>query len=414
MRIAHLITRMIVGGAQENTLLNGLDLVAQYGDEVLLVTGPSLGPEGDLLAQGKLREGRAGQGGAAPSIAGFPIQHLQFSHLGREVELPIVTTPSLVRAIRPDTDWRASGDLKAILKAYRPDVVHTHSAKAGILGRLAAWPLKVPAIVHTVHGAPFGPYDPWARRTFYQWCERYAASRCHHLISVADAMTSLMVSARVAAREKFTTIYSGMQVEPFLHADQSRDATRQQLGFAPEHVVIGKIARLFHLKGHEDIITAAMYLDRDPNLRYLFVGDGILRDKLQAMIDQAGLADRFRFTGLVPPERIPALIGAMDILVHASRREGLARALPQALIAGKPVVSYDVDGAREVCIDNETGFLVRSGHFKDLCDPLLKLAGDPALRKRLGREGRRRFTDQFRHETMTRRIRELYERLLAG
>jgi glycosyltransferase involved in cell wall biosynthesis len=413
MRIAHLITRMIVGGAQENTLLNCLDLIAQYGDEVLLVTGPSLGPEGDLLSQSNLGQGRAGEGKAAGTIAGFPVQRLRFSHLGREVELPVVTTPFLVRAIRPDTDWRASGDLKAILQAYRPDVVHTHSAKAGILGRLAAWSLKVPAILHTVHGAPFGAYDPWARRTFYQWCERYAASRCHHLISVADAMTDLLVAARVAPREKFTTIYSGMNVEPFLAADETRDATRRELGFAPEHVVIGKIARLFHLKGHEDIITAAMYLDRDPNLRYLFVGDGVLRDKLQAMIDKAGLTERFRFTGLVPPERIPALIGAMDILVHASRREGLARALPQALIAGKPVVSYDVDGAREVCIDNETGFLVRSGHFKDLCDPLQKLASDAALRERLGDEGRRRFTDQFRHETMTRRIRELYERLLA-
>jgi glycosyltransferase involved in cell wall biosynthesis len=412
MRIAHLITRMIVGGAQENTLLNCLDLVALYGDDVLLVTGPSLGPEGDLLSHGKPIEGRAGQGGQDRDLAGFPVRRLQFEHLGRGIALPVVTTPSLVRSIRPDTDWRASGDLKRILSAFQPDVVHTHSAKAGILGRLAAWSLKVPAIVHTVHGAPFGPYDPWPRRTFYQWCERYAASRCHHLISVADAMTDLMVSARVAPREKFTTIYSGMNVEPFLAANDSREATRRELGFAPEHIVIGKIARLFHLKGHEDVINAAMDLDRDPNLRFLFVGDGILRDKLQKMIDDAGLSDRFCFTGLVPPDRIPALIGAMDILVHASRREGLARALPQALLAGKPVVSYDVDGAREVCIDNETGFLVRSYYFKDLCNPLIRLSEDAALRERMGQEGRRRFTDQFRHETMTRRIRELYERLL--
>jgi glycosyltransferase involved in cell wall biosynthesis len=414
MRVAHLITRMIVGGAQENTLLNCLDLAATYGDDVLLVTGPSLGPEGDLLAQATRREGRAGEGSTTNSVGGFKVERLQFDHLGRNIELPVVTVPSLVRAIRPGTDWRAQGDLKSILRAFRPDVVHTHSAKAGILGRLAAWSLRVPAIVHTVHGAPFGPYDPWPRRKFYQWCERYAARRCHKLVSVADAMTDLLAGAGVAPREKFTTIYSGMRVQPFLQADQTREATRRELGFTAEHVVIGKIARLFHLKGHEDIITAAMYLDRDPTLRYLFVGDGILRDQLQAMIDKAGLTERFHFTGLVPPERIPALIGAMDILVHASRREGLARALPQALIAGKPVVSYDVDGAREVCIDNKTGFLVRSGQFKDLCEPLRTLASDATLRQRLGQEGRRRFTDQFRHETMTRRIRELYERLLAG
>lgn len=382
MRIAHVITRMIVGGAQENTLLNCQDLVRDYGDDVLLITGPALGPEGDLLKQGR--------GGG----------------------VPLAMVDSLQRAIGPLRDWRAYREIKRILREFKPDVVHTHSAKAGFLGRLAAWSLKVPAIVHTIHGAPFGPYDPWPRRKFYQACERYAARRCHHLISVADAMTELMVAAQVAPRDTFTTIYSGMDVEPFLHANDARDQTRRELGFEPQHIVVGKIARLFHLKGHEDVIKAAMYFQRHPNVRYLFVGDGILREELQSQIDKAGMHDVFRLTGLVPPERIPALIGAMDILVHASRREGLARALPQALIAGKPVVSYDVDGAGEVCIDNETGFLVRSRDFKDLCDPLMRLSEDAALRQRLGDEGRRRFTDQFRHQTMTRRIRKLYERLL--
>ena len=155
-----------------------------------------------------------------------------------------------------------------------------------------------------------------------------------------------------------------------------------------------------------------MYLDRDPNLRFLFVGDGIsARASCNGMIDEAGLHDRFRFTGLVPPSRIPELIGAMDILVHASLREGLARALPQALIAGKPVVSYDIDGAREVCIDGQTGFLVRSRHFKDLVQPLAQAGRRPAsCASGWARTGRQRFTEQFRHEFMTRRIRELYER----
>ena len=383
MRVAHVITRMIIGGAQENTLLNCQDLVREYGDEVLLVAGPAIGPEGDLLKQGR--------GG------GVSVRYV----------------PTLRRAIHPPRDWQAYRELKQALRQFNPDVVHTHSAKAGILGRLAAWSLRVPAIVHTVHGAPFGPYDPWPRRTFYRWCERYAARRCHHVISVADAMTDLMVSAGVAQREKFTTIYSGMDVEPFLRADEHRERVRCELGYQPQHVVVGKVARLFELKGHEDVIAAARRLDREPNLRFLFVGDGLWREKLEQQIDQAGLTNRFQFTGLVPPGRIPELLGAMDILVHASRREGLARALPQALIAGKPVVSYDIDGAREVCIDGETGFLVRSGQFQDLGPPLLKLAGDPALRQRMGLEGRRRFTDQFRHETMTRRVREVYQRVLG-
>jgi glycosyltransferase involved in cell wall biosynthesis len=382
MRVAHVITRMIIGGAQENTLLNCQDLVRDHGDEVLLVTGPAIGPEGDLLQQ------------------------------GRGEEVPVRYVAALRRAIDPWRDARAYRELKRVLREFRPDVVHTHSAKAGILGRLAASSLGVPAIVHTVHGAPFGPYDPWPRRTFYQWCERFAARRCHALISVADAMTDLMVTTGVAPREKFTTIYSGMDVEPFLRADEHRERVRRELGYEPQHVVVGKIARLFELKGHEDVIAAARRLDREPNLRFLFVGDGLWREKLQNQINDAGLHERFQFTGLVPPNRIPELLGAMDILVHASRREGLARALPQALIAGKPVISYDFDGAREVCLDGQTGFLVRSGRFEDLCDPLLKLAAGATLRERMGQEGRRRFTDQFRHETMTRRVRELYEQVL--
>ena len=385
MRVAHLITRMIVGGAQENTLFNCQDLIRDFGDEVLLVTGPALGPEGDLLQQGR--------GADLPDV-------------------PLRQIPSLRRAIDPWRDWTSYGELKRVIREFRPEVVHTHSAKAGFLGRLAAWSLRVPAVVHTVHGAPFHPYQNFAARELFRRCERYAARRCHALISVADAMTELMVGAGVAPREKFTTIYSGMDVEPFLRADEQRERVRRELGFEPHDVVIGKIARLFHLKGHEDVITAAMYPAFQPNVKFLFVGDGILKGKLQQLIDDAGMHDRFVFTGLVPPTRIPELIGAMDILVHASLREGLARALPQALIAGKPIVSYDIDGAGEVCIHGETGYLVPPSHFKNLIDPLARLAADEPLRRRLGQAGRERFTEQFRHQFMTQRIRELYERVL--
>jgi glycosyltransferase involved in cell wall biosynthesis len=247
----------------------------------------------------------------------------------------------------------------------------------------------------------------------FRWCEWYAARRCDALISVADAMTDLMVSAGVARRDKFTTIYSGMDVEPFLTADEQREEMRERLGYQPQHVVIGKIARLFHLKGHSDVIRAATEVVRvRPNVRFLFIGDGILRGDLQAQINAADLAEHFHFTGLVPPAEIPRWIGAMDVLVHASLREGLARALPQALIAGKPVVSYDIDGAREVAINCETGFLVPPA-WNNLVAPLITLAGDEQLRRRLGQTGRERFTEQFRHEFMTRRIRELYERVLA-
>lgn len=385
MRVAHVITRMIVGGAQENTLLNCEDLVQLYGDDVLLITGPALGPEGNLLTQ------------------------------GRGVSFQVQVVPELRRDVHPWRDWVSYRAVRQHLRVFRPEVVHTHSAKGGLLGRLAAWSLRVPAIIHTVHGAPFHPYQPWWARELLRWAEWYGARKCHALVSVADAMTDMLVDARIAPREKFTTIHSGMDVAPFLEADRHRAAQRRELGYEPRHVVIGKIARLFHLKGHAYVVDAARaVVEACPEARFLFVGDGILRDALQARIDAAGLAEFFQFTGLVAPRRIPELLGAMDIVVHASLREGLARALPQALLAGKPAVSYDVDGAREVVITGETGMLVPPQSVAPLAEALVTLTRDPALRQRLGAQGRARFTEQFRHETMTRRLRELYEKVMAG
>lgn len=385
MRIAHIITRLILGGAQENTVLSCEDLIRIYGDDVLLMTGPPLGPEGSLLD-------RARAGG-----------------------VPVEIIPELRRAIHPWRDAASYRRMKKVLREFQPDVVHTHSAKAGILGRAAASSLGVPAIVHGVHGAPFHPYQSALARSVFRACERWAAPRCHAFVSVADAMTDLMVGAGVAPREKFVTVYSGMEVEPFLTSACHRDRVRTELGYRPEHVVIGKVARLFHLKGHADVIRAAEQVVRkEPNARFLFVGDGILADALRRQIAAAGLEPYFQFTGLVPPERIPELLAAMDIVVHASLREGLARVLPQALISGKPAVSYDIDGAREVVIPGQTGFLVRPQDTDGLAEALCRLIADPRLREEQGREGRRRFTDVFRHECMADQLRGLYQRLLAA
>jgi len=384
MRIAHVITRLILGGAQENTVLCCEDLMRDHGDDVLLITGPTLGPEGSLMDRAR----RSG--------------------------VPAKVINSLRRAIHPARDWSAYRAIRATLREFRPDVVHTHSAKGGVLGRAAAWSLGVPAVVHTVHGAPFYPYQNPATRALYRTCERWAAKRCHLLISVADAMTELMVDAGVAPRGKFTTIFSGMEVEPYLAADEHRDAARAALGYSPEHVVIGKVARLFHLKGHEYVIAAAEQVVLEvPAARFLLIGDGLLRDRLRRRINRAGLSNHFQFAGLVPPERLPEFYAAIDMLVHASLREGLPRVLPQALIAGRPAVSFDIDGAREVVIDDETGYLVAPRDVSGLARAMIRLAEDRPLRERLGQGGRARLVEQFDHRKMTAQIRGVYSRLLA-
>jgi glycosyltransferase involved in cell wall biosynthesis len=373
---------MIIGGAQENTLLTCRGLIDEFGDDVLLITGPSLGPEGSLLEQAR--------------AAGVPLKMI----------------PALRREIHPLRDWQAYRAIKQALRDFQPEVVHTHSAKGGMLGRLAASRLKIPVIVHTVHGAPFHPYQGRAARTLFRTCERYAARRCHALVSVADAMTDLMVDAGVAPRDKFATIYSGMDIEPFLHARDNRDAVRRELGYSDQHIVVAKVARLFHLKGHQYLLEAApRIVEQDRNIRFLLIGDGILKTRLQQQIADLGLNDYFRFTGLVPPERVPALVGASDIVAHLSLREGLARVLPQALLTGAAVVSYDIDGAREVVRTGETGFLLPPRSIDPLVAAVDELVRDPALRHQLADQGRKECQVRFDAGVMVRQLRDLYVQL---
>ena len=384
MRVAHLITRLIVGGAQENTLLTCEDLLRTYGDDVLLITGPGLGPEGSLEEEAQRRG------------------------------IPSVVLPELRREIHPLRDWQSYFAIRAAIEKFQPAVVHTHSGKAGLLGRQAAWSLGVPAIVHTVHGAPFHAYQGRVGRGVLKACERHAAKRCHKLVCVADALTDQLVQTGVAPREKFTTVYSGMKVEPLLAADELRYATRARLGYSDEQLVVGKIARLFQLKGHDDLIAAAAQLcPRIPNLRFLLVGDGLLRAELEAKIAALGLTDRFQFTGLVPPVEIPGLIAATDMVVHCSLREGLARVLPQALIVGRPVVSYDIDGAREVVIPGNTGYLLPPRDIAELVRAIFELCASEAMRQSFAAAGRALCEPRFDHRHASLQLRNLYEQLLA-
>jgi glycosyltransferase involved in cell wall biosynthesis len=379
IRCIHVITRLILGGAQENTLLTVEGLNRTEGYETTLVTGPALGPEGSLIER------------------------------ARRNNVKLVIVPQMRRAISPWRDPATLSALTRMFKAERPHIVHTHSSKAGILGRMAARRAGVPVIIHSIHGPPFydrqGRLANWA----FRMAEKSVAECTHRFISVADAMSDQFVAAGIAPREKFVTIYSGMEVEPFLKTNGARDRVRAEFGIPPGDIVIGKIARLFHLKGHEDVLRAFSEVrKRHPAARLFFVGNGILRESLEALARQLGIHDRVTFAGLVPTQRIPEMIKAMDLLVHASLREGLARVLPQALISGCPVVSYDVDGAREVVRDGETGFLVPAESVDGLRDALCRALDDPDGARRMAQRGRELFTEQFRTETMVRRIVEVY------
>jgi glycosyltransferase involved in cell wall biosynthesis len=381
MRVAHVITRLIVGGAQENTIASVLGLASRPGIEVSLVSGPTSGPEGSLQ--------------------------------GAFVEKPGMLTiiPPLVRPVHPWKDLLAYRQLIRHFRLVRPDIVHTHSGKAGILGRLAASKAGIPIIVHSIHGPSFGAFQGLLPNLLFRAAERYAGRVTTHFVCVADAMKQQYLAAGIGKPEMYSRVFSGFLLDPFLSSTNNLQL-RAKLGLLPEHVVVGKIARLFRLKGHEDLFDIAPALVRQcPNLRFLLVGDGEWRGRFEARTRGLGLEKHFIFTGLVQPSEIPALVGIMDFLVHLSRREGLPRALPQALAAARPVIAYDCDGAKEVCRNGETGFLVPIGDIANLSSRIVQLAQDPALRERLGCAGRQLVRKSFSLETMVDALQELYLRL---
>ena len=384
MRVAHVITRLVVGGAQENTIATVLALRATPGVTVELLAGPTSGPEGSLM----------------PRVAALPGL--------------LTVLPALVRPVHPWLDLVALRQLTRHFRQTRPDLVHTHSGKAGVLARLAARRAGVPVIVHTIHGPSFGPFQGVAANLVFGGMEHIAGRVTTHFISVAEAMTRQYLAARIGRAEQYTRIFSGFDLPPFLHAPND-PAVRRELGLDPEDVVVGMIARLFKLKGHDDLFAIAPELVRRcPRLKFLFVGDGLWRERFQRQARALKLERHVVFTGLVPPDEVPRLVGVMDLLVHLSRREGLPRALPQALAAGRPVVAYDCDGAAEVCFDQETGFLIEPGDLPTLRDRILWLASAAGLRAELGARGRAFVAANFDVGSMTREIFALYERLLAS
>jgi glycosyltransferase involved in cell wall biosynthesis len=378
MRIVHIITRLSVGGAQENTLLS-CEGQHDRGHEVTLITGPPLGPEGSLMERAL--------------SCGYRVEVID----------------DMRRSILPLKDVRTYRALVRRLRELRPDVVHTHSSKAGIIGRWAAHRAGVPLIVHTIHGLAFTASTSPVVNNIYKWLERRTAPMTHKIVCVADAMRDQSLAAKIGQAEQYVTVYSGMETRPFLEPPVKREQVRRELGLSDENIAVGTIARLFELKGHDDLLDRAPDLcARFPNLRFLWIGDGLLRGEFENRIASMGLRDRFILTGLVPPTKIPQLTGAMDILVHPSRREGLARALPQGSLAAKPIVTYDIDGNREAMIPDQTGLLIPAFDRGKLEEAIASLLADAALRQRMGAAGREFALSRFDAKVMVDGLERVY------
>ena len=382
LKICHVITRMIVGGAQENTLSTVLDH-QRKGHDVTLVTGPSPGREGELLEYVK--------------AGGFRL----------------TVFPELVRELEPGNDYKAYRRLIRYFREERFDVVHTHTSKAGIIGRLAAAAAGVPVVVHTVHGQAFHPYEkPW-RNALFRFAEWWAARKSHRIFAVAQAMVDQCVAAGVAPREKYQVVYSGMDTSAFDSAKREPDL-RRKLGIPEDAVVVVTVARLFELKGYEFVLPAAKKLiPQYDKLHFLVVGDGPMHDELLSSLKADNMDDRFHFAGLVPPHEVCRYIAQADMLWHLSLREGLPRSVVQALATGIPAVGFHLDGTPEVVINGKTGFTVTPESVDEVIDVSRKLLDDKDLRARMGECGKALVLERFNWRKMSDILEKEYLRLLS-
>lgn len=383
MKICHVITRMIIGGAQENTLLS-IKGALEKGHEVTLITGPTDGPEGKLL---------------------------------RDQPLPglkVIECPWLVREISPLNELKAYSFIKKICRQERYDVVHTHTSKAGIIGRIAGRAAGVPLVVHTIHGLAFHPYQSAWKNRLYIFLEKLAAKYCDEIYCVAQAMIDQSLAAGIGKKEMFKVVYSGMEIETFLNA-KADPVLRNELGIPENAVVFSTVARLFPEKGYEDFIPVAIRIaKRVPNACFLLIGNGILMDPIRKEVEEAGVSDRFFFPGLVSPGDVHKYLALSHALVHLSLHEGLPRAAVQSLGCGNPVIGYALDGTPEVVRNGETGWLIQPRDLDSVESAMMEVIEDPETARRYGANGKSMVGELFGWQRMADILLDLYERALNG
>jgi len=380
-KVFNVITKLAVGGAQE-TALRSCSLLDPARWETALVTGPESSPEGDLFEEA-----------AALGVR-------------------VLTVPTLRRRVRPVGDLRALIDLVRLLRRERPDVVHTHSSKAGVVGRLAARLARVPVVVHTVHGWSFHEGMSPVSRKVAVAAERLAARWTTALVVVATRDAEIGIAARIGRPEQYALVRSGIDTVAFRSTAASRVDARRALGIPESIPVLGTVTRLCRQKDPETLLRAArLVVDARPEARLVVVGDGPLRPEVDALVERLGLGPNVSLLG--PRRDVAGLLPAFDAFVLSSRWEGLPRVVVEAMAVGVPVVSTDVGGISEAIEDGVSGLLVPAGEPEALAGAILRILDEAGLGERMRRAATAR-VDEFDVGVMTDRLDELYTRLLAG
>ena len=387
-KIIHLITRLDKGGSSDIALLTVLGIdKKEY--EVLLVKGPTY-------------ESQMSKEEEASVIASL-----------KEIQLKgikIVTNRYLVRRINPFYDLFALFSLYRLFKKEKPTIVHTHTSKAGFLGRVAAKGAGIPIIIHTPHGHVFFGYFGAFKTKIFIFLERLASRITDKIVALTHGEKEDYLFFKIADKEKFVVINSGIELEKFKELPfPLKQDFKKELGIPQNALIVGTVGRLVPVKGLKFLIEAAReIISRYPNTFFVFTGDGYLRRDLEKRASDLGIKENVVFLGW--RNDAAKIISVTDIFVLPSLNEGMGRVLAEAMALGKPIVASNVGGIPDLVIHGKNGFLVPSKNSRELAKYIQILLEDKEKREKMGREGRE-MAGNFSHEIMIKKISRLYKEL---
>jgi len=390
IKVVHIITRFNKGGSAENTFFTVLGLdKGRY--EVLLVKGPS--PPGNSDDP----ETRAAQANIDAA---------------RYWGVKVITVNHLLREVRPLSDLRAFVSLLRIIRRERPVIVHTHTSKAGILGRWAALFCRVPIIVHTPHGHVFWGYFGPVKTRLFVWLERMTARFTDAIITLTSQEREDHLNLRIAPERKFVVIHSGVDLGKFLVDRCDREDAKRALGIDSATTVLGTAGRLTAIKGQEVLIRATAELARQGNVvKLVLLGEGELRGELEELACRLRIAERVHFLGWRAD--VVKAMAAFDIFCLPSRNEGMGKVLVEAMALGIAIVASDIGGIKDIVHHGENGLLVPVGDVEALAEAILYLCRDPKRRRQMGEAGRL-MVPQYSSDEMIIKIDQVYGKLLIS
>jgi glycosyltransferase involved in cell wall biosynthesis len=381
IKIVTIITRMDLGGAQRVVLhlIRGLDT---HRFDQMVLTG-----DGGLLL---------------PELSAIQtIRH----HV----------IPEMTRHVGPGGAWddiRSVRRICDILRCFSPDIVHTHTPKAGIVGRWAARLAGVPRIVHTYHGFGFSPQHPLWQRAFYVGLERASALITSQFVAVSDPNRVLGQSYGIFLREKCALIRPGVDFADFRIVATDKIKKKIELGFAPSDKIVGVVASFTPAKALHFFLEAAAKIAREySRVSFVMVGDGSLRPQLEAQAERLGISSRLRMLGW--RRDVPELLRTFDVFMLTSLWEGLPRSLVEAFASGVPAVASHVDGIGEVVHEGRNGFLVPPGNTEAMAASVIRLLKNETMRQTMGEQAQAS-VDDFSVQKMLKDYSDLYERISTG